>query len=78
MAAASLRRIRYVDEKVETLLLGMLGTSERLERVWDSGSDHLAELAEINDTLVDLTGLLGGQLGESATWSFAERSGCRG
>ncbi|OBI88649.1 hypothetical protein [Mycobacterium asiaticum] len=36
----------------------MLGTSERLERVWDSGSDHSAELAEINDTLADLTGLL--------------------
>jgi len=51
--------LEYADETVETLLLGMLGTSERLERVWDSGSDHSAELAEINDTLVDLTGLLG-------------------
>ena len=37
----------------------MLGRSERLERLWDKGSDHSAELAEINDTLADLTGLLG-------------------
>lgn len=51
--------LEYADETMENLLLGMLGTSERLERVWDSGSDHSAELAEINDTLVDLTGLLG-------------------
>jgi site-specific DNA recombinase len=49
----------YADDAVETLLLGMLGTSERLERLWDKGSDHSAELAEINDTLADLTGLLG-------------------
>lgn len=39
-------------------LLDLLGDSERLERVWDSGSDHSAELAETNATLVDLTGLL--------------------
>ncbi len=40
----------------------MLGKSERLERVWDSGSDHSAELAEVDATLSDLVGLLG--LGE--------------
>ncbi|MGE2737354.1 recombinase family protein [Mycolicibacterium vaccae] len=51
--------LEHADETVETLILGMLGTSERLERVWDSGSDHSAELAEINDTLADLTSLLG-------------------
>lgn len=49
----------YADETVETSLLGMLGESERLERIWDSGSDHSAELAEVNDTLADLTGLIG-------------------
>lgn len=51
--------LEYADDTVETLLLGMLGTSERLERVWDAGSDHSVELAEINETLIDLTGLLG-------------------
>ncbi|WP_167097106.1 recombinase family protein [Mycobacterium sp. DL592] len=51
--------LEYADEQVETLLLGILSESERLERVWDSGSDHSAELGEINVTLADLTGLLG-------------------
>lgn len=51
--------LEYADETVESILLGLLGTSERLSRVWDSGSDHSAELGEINDTLADLTGLLG-------------------
>lgn len=49
----------YADDAVETLLLGMLGTSERLERLWDKGSDHSAELAEIDNTLADLTDQLG-------------------
>lgn len=47
------------DEVVEGLLLGLLGTSERLERMWDKGSDHSAELAEIDNTLADLTDQLG-------------------
>lgn len=47
------------DELLTESLLEMLADSERLERVWDSGSDHSAELAEINETLADLTGLLG-------------------
>lgn len=51
--------LEYADDAVESLLLGMLGSSERLERVWDPGSDHSAELAEVNETLADLTGLLG-------------------
>lgn len=51
--------LEYADETVETLLLGMLGESERLDRLWDKGSDHSAELAEINDQLMDFTGLLG-------------------
>ncbi len=49
----------YADEVVERLLLGMLGQSERLERVWDSGSDHSGELADIDAQLEDLVGLLG-------------------
>ncbi len=37
----------------------MLGKSERLERFWESGSGHSAELADIDSTLEDLVGLLG-------------------
>ena len=37
----------------------LLGKHERLDRVWDSGSDHGAELAEINTELVDITGFVG-------------------
>jgi len=51
--------MEYADGMVESILLGMLGESERLERVWDSGSDNSAELAEIDATLSDLVGLLG-------------------
>lgn len=40
-------------------MLDLLGDSERLERVWDSGSDHSAELAEIDAELVDRTSLIG-------------------
>ncbi len=47
------------DEFVTENLLGMLGDSERLVRVWDAGSDTSTELVEVNDTLADLTGLLG-------------------
>jgi site-specific DNA recombinase len=49
----------YADDAVERILLGMLGESERLERVWYSGSDHSAELATIDAELVDLTSQLG-------------------
>ncbi len=49
----------YADKAIESILLGMLGESERLERVWDSGSDNSAELAEIDAALSDLVGLLG-------------------
>ena len=38
-----------VDEAVEELLLGLLGTSERLEWLWDKGTDHSAELTEIDN-----------------------------
>lgn len=51
--------LELADDAVECTLLGMLGESERMERVWEAGSDHSAELAEVNDRLVDLTSLLG-------------------
>ncbi|MFF4021457.1 recombinase family protein [Nocardia elegans] len=46
------------DELVESQILGLLGASERMERHWHPGSDNQAELDELNDQLVDLTGLL--------------------
>ncbi|SOJ53588.1 hypothetical protein MSIMFB_01088 [Mycobacterium simulans] len=52
-------RLDYADSVVERTLLRLLGDSERLERVWDSGSDHSAELAEVNDILTDLVSLIG-------------------
>ncbi len=52
-------RMSDVDEAVETKVLHVLGDSERLERVWDSGSDHSVELADIDSTLADLVGLIG-------------------
>jgi hypothetical protein len=51
----------------------MLGTSERLERVWDSGSDHSAELADILEPIASaillgrLHGLVGGMRYEEAS-----------
>lgn len=51
--------LELADDAVERAVLGMFGESERMERVWESGSDHSAELAEVNDRLVDLTSLLG-------------------
>ncbi|MGY3553385.1 recombinase family protein [Williamsia sp. R60] len=59
--------LETADETVEQLLLGMLGSSERLERIWDTGSDHSIELAEIDDTLADLTGLLGSGIYRAGT-----------
>lgn len=47
------------DDVLTETLLDLLGDSERLVRVWDSGSDNSAELAEINDMLTDLTSLIG-------------------
>jgi site-specific DNA recombinase len=46
------------DEILTEQLLDTLEDSERLERIWDSGSDNSAELNDINETLADLTGLL--------------------
>ncbi|MBY4206117.1 recombinase zinc beta ribbon domain-containing protein [Rhodococcus fascians] len=43
----------YADNVVESVLLTMLGESARIERHWDSGSDHSAELGT---TLTDLVG----------------------
>lgn len=47
------------DSLVEKTILGMLGESEHLERVWDSGSDNSAELSSINDELTDLVSQIG-------------------
>ncbi|BBY06028.1 integrase [Mycobacterium noviomagense] len=49
----------YADKRVETVILGLLGGSERLEREWESGSDYSSELAEVDATLADLVDLLG-------------------
>jgi site-specific DNA recombinase len=49
----------HADKLVEGVILRMLGESERLERLWDSGSDYSTELADIDAQLVDLVGLLG-------------------
>jgi site-specific DNA recombinase len=49
----------YADEVVESILLRMLGESERLERERDAGSDHSAELADIDAELEDLVSVLG-------------------
>jgi site-specific DNA recombinase len=49
----------YTYNVVESLLLTMLSESELKERLWDSGSDHSAELAELDSTLTDLAGQLG-------------------
>lgn len=47
------------DAVVERTILAFLGTSERLERVWDSGSDSSSELTALNDELADLADQLG-------------------
>lgn len=49
----------YADRVVERTVLALLGKSERLERIWDPGSDRSAELAEVSATLEDLTDQLG-------------------
>lgn len=49
----------YADGVVERMVLNLLGDSERLEKVWDAGSDNSAELADINAELVDVTNLIG-------------------
>lgn len=50
--------VPYMDEAVTRILLGLLGESERLARVWDAGEDTSGELAEVNASLTDLAGLL--------------------
>jgi site-specific DNA recombinase len=48
-------KMELADSLVETAVLAYLGDSIRLERVWDSGSDNSAELAEIEARLLDMT-----------------------
>lgn len=52
-------RMDEADKLIDGFVARMLGDSERLVREWDSGSDNSAELANINDELTDLTGLIG-------------------
>lgn len=55
------RTIRADDlcELIEGAVLTLLGDSERLERVWEQGSDNSDELAELDELLADLTDQLG-------------------
>ncbi len=52
-------KMELADSMVEAALLAYLGDSIRLERVWDSGSDNSAELAEIEIQLLDMTDAIG-------------------
>ncbi|GBG36845.1 recombinase family protein [Mycobacterium montefiorense] len=52
-------RLDTADEIVLRLVPTLLGKSERQERVWDMGTDHSVELADIDATLVDLASQLG-------------------
>jgi site-specific DNA recombinase len=47
------------DEVVERLVSGMLGESERLDKIWDAGDDRSAELDEVDAVLADLAGQIG-------------------
>lgn len=49
----------YADDQVSLAVLALLGDSERLEREWDAGEDHAAELEELDSLLADLVGQLG-------------------
>ncbi len=51
--------LEEADVYVTEHLLDLLGDSERLERERDSGSDHSAELADIDATLTVLADLIG-------------------
>jgi site-specific DNA recombinase len=55
------RTIRADDlcELIEAIVVGTLGNSERLQRVWEQGSDNSDELAELDELLADLTDQLG-------------------
>jgi site-specific DNA recombinase len=55
------RTIRADDlcELIEAAVPRLLGDSERLERVWEHGSDNSDELAELDELLADLTDQLG-------------------
>lgn len=48
-----------LDDLVESAVLELLGSSERLSRVWDAGEDYAAELADLDVTLTDLAGQIG-------------------
>lgn len=47
------------NEVLTDAVMFELGDKYRMDRVWDAGSDHAAELAELEETLSDLTDQLG-------------------
>ncbi|UHJ77432.1 recombinase family protein [Mycobacteroides abscessus subsp. abscessus] len=47
------------NEVLTDAVMFELGDKYRRDRVWDAGSDHSAELSDIDDTLADLTDQLG-------------------
>ncbi len=51
-------KIPLADSFVEAAVLAALGDSVRLERVWDSGSDHSAELSEIRNQKLDIADVI--------------------
>ncbi|MCV7409223.1 recombinase family protein [Mycobacterium florentinum] len=52
-------RTDEIDRVVEHTVLTLLGESERLERVWDSGCDNSTELSDVEAELSDITGIVG-------------------
>ncbi len=52
-------KMELADSFVETAVLAYLGDSVRLERVWDSGSDHSTDLTETENQLLDMTDAIG-------------------
>jgi site-specific DNA recombinase len=51
--------LEWADEDVQESIVGRLGPMERMRRVWDSGSDSSAALAEVQEMLADLADLVG-------------------
>ncbi|MDM2175483.1 recombinase family protein [Mycobacteroides abscessus] len=51
--------LEYAEDEIQAKVLGALGNMRRVIRVWDQGTDHSDELAEVDATLTDLTNQLG-------------------
>lgn len=57
----------YLDDAVSGVILDAIGHTERLERVWDVGSDNTQELVQVNTRLVDLVDQIGTGLFKAGT-----------